>query len=89
MARPKGSKNKSSKPKASDKPSRKTGSGIEQTNSWLNVHGQAVFLNIPEADIKITKSEYGNKIVMVTSLSAIKKLASGENQGVNLGRFED
>jgi hypothetical protein len=87
MARPKGSKNYSSKAKAKQPTTQK--SGIEQTESWLNVHGNAVYLNIPESDIKITESEYGNKLVMVTSLKSLKKLVDGEIAGVNLGRFED
>lgn len=86
MARPKGSKNKSSQPKATE--TRKGGS-IQKTNTWLNVHNKAVYLNIPEADIKLVNTEYGKKAVFVTSLDSIKRLASGEIQGVNLGTFED
>lgn len=75
-------------PKNEASESRSTG-GIQKTNTWLNVKGKAVYLNIPEGDVKLIDTEYGRKIVFITSLDSIKRLVSGEIQGVNLGTFEE
>lgn len=63
---------------------------IVPTNSWINVKGKAVYVNIPEADIHIVDSkEYGRRVSFITSLAALKGIASGEKKGAQLGRFED
>jgi len=64
-------------------------SGIVPTESWLNVHGNAVFVNIPESDAVLVDTKYGKKISFITSLESLKRLVAGEIQGVNLGKFED
>jgi hypothetical protein len=64
-------------------------SGIIPTNSWLNVHGKAVFLNIDPKDIVVVKSDkYGDRVTFITSLEALRQIVEGEKQGANLGRFE-
>lgn len=62
---------------------------IIPSKTWLNTHGNAVFLNMPKEDVRITKSKYGDKVVLITSLDSLKRLVDGEIAGVNLGRFED
>jgi hypothetical protein len=75
------------KEKASD--ARQSGS-IVPTSSWINVKGKAVYVNIPEADIRLTTGKDGSKrISFITSMVSLENLVSGKNLGVNLGRFQD
>jgi hypothetical protein len=77
-------------PKGKASESQNSGSIVE-TESWLNIspNGKAVYLNIPEKDVIITESEYGKKVVMITSVDSLRRLLDGEIKGVKLGRFED
>lgn len=84
-------KNKSWKKNHDDESDdRESGSGIVKTDTWLNVKGKAVFLNIPKKDIKLVKNgKYGERVSFITSLDSIKRLADGEIEGVNLGTFAE
>ena len=71
-------------------------SKIENSDSWITVSENAVFVNIPvEVAENIPVSEYTNKegitlrrIVLVGSRKTLEKLVSGEKQGVPLGYFK-
>lgn len=72
-------------------------SKIENSDSWITVSDNAVFINIPvEVAEKIPVSEYTNKegitlkrIVLVGSRKTLEKLVNGEKQGVPLGYFTE
>jgi hypothetical protein len=58
---------------------------IVPTDSWINVKGKAIYVNIPEKDIRVVNG----RVSFITSLVSIQDLASGEKLGVKLGRFQD
>jgi len=65
-------------------------SGFVETDSWINGHGKAVYINVPEKDIIVTvDKKYGNRLTLVTSLATLKRFVDGEIQGVPLSRFKD
>jgi hypothetical protein len=77
-----------------------TRSSIVPTDSWLNRHGNAVYVNIPKSDVRYTTDKDGNqRISFITSVSSLDDLVKGYRMkegnvkkpisGVNLGRFED
>lgn len=58
---------------------------IVPTDSWINVKGKAIYVNISEKDVRVVNG----RVSFITSLVSIQDLASGEKQGVKLGRFQD
>lgn len=84
---------KYSKPKrkaSADRETENNGSGIQATDSWINVKGKAVYVNIPEKDVKLVKNgKYGKRVSFITSLDSLQRLVDGEIGGVNLGTFEE
>lgn len=74
-----------------------TESKIENTDSWITVSENAVFINIPvEVAEKIPVSEYTpengetvKRLVLVGSRKTLEKLINGEKKGVPLGYFKE
>ena len=74
-----------------------TESKIENTDSWITVSDNAVFINIPvEVAEKIPVSEYTpeggetvKRLVLVGSRKTLEKLVNGEKKGVPLGYFKE
>lgn len=72
-------------------------SKIENSDSWITVTDNAVFINIPvDVAEKIPVSEYTNKegvtikrLTLVGSRKTLEKLVKGEKQGVPLGYFKE
>lgn len=75
------------KKEASESDNSKKGS-IVPTDSWINVKGKAVYVNIPEKDVILVSTEYGKRLSFITSLDSLKKMVDGTTQGTKLGRFE-
>ena len=74
-----------------------TESKIENTDSWITLSENAVFINIPvEVAEKIPVSEYTpengetvKRLVLVGSRKTLEKLVKGEKKGVPLGYFKE
>lgn len=72
-------------------------SKIENSDSWITLGENAVFINIPvEVAEKIPVSEYVDKegmtlrrLVLVGSRKTLEKLVNGEKKGVPLGYFKE
>lgn len=90
MGKPYSAKNKKLPKQEPEPEQQNTDSGFVDTKAWINVHGKAVYVNIPEEDITIVENKkYGNRATFVTSLDSLRRLLEGEIQGVKLSKFKD